>query len=62
MLTAIIGILVGLYLIFCSIKNFDWFFEGRRMRHFSKLFGRKAARIIYAIIGVVFILAVILTY
>lgn len=62
MATAIIGTLAGLFLIFCSLKNYDWFFESRKLRHFTRLLGRKGARIVYAIIGFIFILTVILTY
>lgn len=62
MATAIIGTLAGLFLIFVSLKNYDWYFESRRARYFTKLLGRKGARIFYALIGIIFIITVILTY
>jgi hypothetical protein len=44
--------LIGLFCILCSVKNYNWFFENRKARPFVRLFGRKAARIVYFTFGV----------
>ena len=44
--------LIGLFCIICSVKNYNWFFENRKARPFVRLFGRKAARIVYLALGI----------
>lgn len=53
MLFAVFG---GVFTIFCSYKDYDWFFNNYRARPFVALFGRNGARIFYYILGIILII------
>jgi len=57
---AIIFICVGLFSIFCAIKNYDWFIGNRQAWIFLKLFGRTGARIFYVVLGIFIIFCAIM--
>ena len=50
-------ILFGVGLAFVAFKDYDWFMNSRSARLFMLLFGRKVSRVIYMIIGILFIAA-----
>ena len=52
----IVCILGGAFSIFCSYKDYDWFFNNRRARGFVALFGREGARKFYYFLGFVLII------
>ncbi len=58
----VIFVLLGLFVIVCAIKDFDWFMEHRRAKIFLKLFGRSGARVFYGIIGIAIIALTVLGY
>lgn len=43
--------LFGAYPLICAVLNVNWFFNSGAAQIFVKPFGRSAARVIYAIIG-----------
>ena len=49
---AAIFLLISAFCIFCSVRNFDWFFNNSKARPLVKMFGRNGARAIYIGIGV----------
>jgi hypothetical protein len=53
----IMCILMGVFVFFCAFRDFDWFMNSRSARLFMTLFGRKVSRVIYMIIGILFIAA-----
>ena len=53
----IMCILMGVFVFFCAFRDFDWFMNSRSARLFMLLFGRKISRVIYMIIGILFIAA-----
>ena len=48
----VVLLLVGGFCIFCSVMNFDWFFNNYKAAPLVKIFGRNGTRIFYIIIGV----------
>ena len=52
MITALIGLLGGIFAFFCAYKDYDWFMNSRKARVFVKLLGRNGARIFYMSLGV----------
>ncbi len=50
-LMPVIIILAGLFSFVCAIKDVSWFFNNYKARRFVDLFGYKAAKIIYIVIG-----------
>lgn len=52
----IIAILLGIWCIWASIVDSDFFFENMRVRFFVKILGREGARILYVILGIILIL------
>ncbi len=52
--------LAGAFCIFCSVRNFDWFFNNRKAVPLVKIFGRNGARILYIVLGVFIILCSLL--
>ncbi|MCL2053742.1 MAG: immunity 17 family protein [Oscillospiraceae bacterium] len=56
MLYLIFGVLVGVFAIFCSIKDYDWFMESRKARFIVRLLGREGARLFYIILGILIII------
>lgn len=51
----IFGLLVGGWLITCSIGNFEWFFRLTKAHIITRLFGRNGARIFYMLLGLFFV-------
>ena len=63
--TTIIGIVLfclGLFSIFCSAMNFDWFFEHRKAAKFVEIFGRSGTRVFYIVLGVLMIFFAIIMF
>ncbi len=57
---AILGVLAGVYMAFCAIMNYDWYFEskwGPAGKFTAGKFGRRTARVINIAIGVGLIIA-----
>ena len=50
--TAILIFFAGGFSIFCSVKDFDWFFNNRKARMWISLWGRKGARIFFIVFGI----------
>ena len=50
-----IFIIVGCLVILAAAFNWEWFFTARNARFITGRFGRKWARILYAIIGIIVI-------
>jgi hypothetical protein len=44
--------LAGVFSAFCAAKDYAWFMESRKARQLAGIFGRKAARIFYIVLGV----------
>ncbi len=44
--------LAGIYSIYCSWMNYDWFFNNGRSIIFVWFFGREGARVFYIILGI----------
>lgn len=55
-ISAVILILLGLYMILAAVFNWNFFFESRKAAVFLSLFGRNGARIVYLIFGAVLII------
>ncbi|MCB0503269.1 MAG: immunity 17 family protein [Bacteroidetes bacterium] len=51
MVLNIIFVIVGLFAVVCSIKNYDFFFCNSKAKIFVKLFGRNGARVFYILLG-----------
>ena len=49
--TIIFVIAAGVFCIYCSYKDYDWFFDNHRARPFVSLFGREGARKFYYVLG-----------
>ena len=45
----IVGIMLGVFFLFCAVSSGDWFMIGWMVR----LFGRRGTRVIYAVLAVV---------
>lgn len=45
-------LLLGAYPLICAVLNVNWFFNSGAAQIFVKPFGRSAARVIYAILGI----------
>ncbi len=56
-LISLLCLLGGLFAIFCSAKNYDWFMEHRKARTMSAILGRNGARAFYIVLGAVMALA-----
>ena len=52
-LTAIVMILVGLYQLIGVLTDSKWFWKGYKMRRALKQQGKKMARIVYIVSGIV---------
>lgn len=52
----IIAVLGGVFCIFCSYKDYDWFFNNHKARGVVSMFGREGARKFYYILGAVLII------
>ncbi len=52
MITALIGLLGGIFAFFCAYKDYDWFMNSSKASWIVKLFGRNGARIFYMGLGV----------
>ncbi len=50
-LFAILFTLIGLFTLLASALNWDFYFDSRKAKYIVKFFGRKGARIFYAIVG-----------
>ena len=50
-------IIIGLFPIAASIRNWDFFFENSKAQIFVDLFGRNGARIFYLILGTGLVIA-----
>lgn len=48
----VLFILAGVFSIFASVKNWDWYFNNRKARPFVRIFGREGARVFYIFIGI----------
>jgi len=51
----VIFILMGAFSLVAAAFNFNWYFESEGVMMFVRRFGRKGARIFYAVLGVVLI-------
>jgi len=51
----VIFILMGAFSLVAAVFNFNWYFESEGVMMFVRRFGRKGARIFYAVLGVVLI-------
>lgn len=60
-LVFVLFILVGVFSVLASVKNWNWFFNNRKARPFVHIFGRTGARIFYTLIGI-FIMGVGIVY
>lgn len=49
------GLLIGGFTFFCAFKDYDWFMNNRRAALFVMIFGRTVTRILYMLLGLVFI-------
>ena len=59
----IILILIGFYFFFGAYKDYDWFFTSYKLRRAVEQIGRKNARIMYMIGGIVMmIIGVVLLF
>lgn len=56
-LMALLALLVGLFSVFCTVKDYDWFMQSRKARFFVNLWGRNGARAFYIVLGSFFTLA-----
>lgn len=45
----------GAFIFFASITNMDWYFKQRRAQTLIKIFGRNGVRVLYALLGLLFI-------
>jgi hypothetical protein len=55
MLQTVIPILIalgGVFALFCSFKNYDWFMEHRRARAISAIIGRTGTRMFYGMLAI----------
>lgn len=50
-----IFIALGLFSLIAAIRNYEWYFSTHGAAMFIKWFGRKGARIFYAVLGVLLI-------
>ena len=50
-LTGSLLMLAGVFSAFCSMKDYEWFMGSRKAKLLVNVFGRKAARIFYAVLG-----------
>lgn len=48
----LVFILGGAFSIFCSVKDYDWFFNNHRAKPFVFLLGRNGARVFYILLGI----------
>ncbi|MBI9014975.1 MAG: immunity 17 family protein [Clostridiales bacterium] len=48
-------ILLGVLCIVASILDWNWWFESRKVRFLTMIFGRKGTRILYGVFGLMFI-------
>jgi len=51
----VIFILMGAFSLVSAVFNFNWYFESEGVMMFVRRFGRKGARIFYAVLGLVLI-------
>ena len=51
MLVLVAVIILGLFCIFCAIKNYDWFINNILTRSLLELLGKKAIRLFYILFG-----------
>ncbi len=49
---AVICLLAGGFCIFCSVMNYDWFFNNHKAAPLMKIFGRNGTRIFYICLGI----------
>jgi hypothetical protein len=52
----VIFILMGGFSLVAAAFNFDWYFESEGVMMITRRFGRKGARIFYAVLGIALIL------
>ena len=52
MITALIGLLGGIFAFFCAYKDYDWFMNSSKASWIVKLFGRNGARLFYMGLGI----------
>ena len=62
MVVFVMGILGGLFSIFCSVMNYNWFIESGKARFLLKLFGRTGTRIFYVLLGIIIIILLLFAY
>lgn len=46
---------LGALIFVAAITNWDWYFKQRRAQTMIKLMGRNGARILYAVLGLLFV-------
>ncbi len=50
-----IFISLGVFSLIAAIRNYDWYFSTHGASMFIKWFGRKGARVFYAVLGLILI-------
>ncbi|MDR2174805.1 MAG: immunity 17 family protein [Synergistaceae bacterium] len=49
--------LTGVFSAFCAMKDYEWFMGSRKAAFLVKIFGRKAARMFYIVLGLLLVAA-----
>lgn len=52
---AVLLLVIGTFTFFCAWKDYDWYMMSSKAALFRLLLGRPGARIVYMLLGVVFI-------
>lgn len=58
--TSFIFILPGIIALLAALFNWSWFFSSRSASYFVETLGRSGARLFYALLGVLFIVAAVM--
>ena len=53
--TVFFAIAAGAFCIYCSYKDYDWFFNNHKARPLVSLFGREGARKFYYVLGAILV-------
>ncbi|MCU4176068.1 immunity 17 family protein [Carboxylicivirga sp. N1Y90] len=48
-------LVLGALIFIAAVTNWDWYFKQRRAQTMIKLMGRNGARILYAVLGLLFV-------
>lgn len=47
---------LGIFTIFCSVKEKKWFFKNFRTQHYTEKFGFKFMKILFVVTGIIIVL------